>query len=218
MATFLEFTNLGTPSEWNPGSFLDFGNVGAPYMATFSLPGLTVGLLVWLFSTLVVPSVLSTVQPSPPPEQYHVASKVELSPSSPISSSSSSTLPRESLDFSNQVAKKTKKKKSYKQEANTAAIAFKKPSLAEPSKLTRKVKFPCMLCKGIHLLRDCLGIPKVIDAWSDGHLPLLLASGIHIGNTYSTSSGKTHKKQGTITNPCKLCEGHNPIHLCLYMD
>ena len=66
MATIPEFTNPGIPSEGNPSPFPGFGNVGAPYMATLSLPGLTVDLLVWLFSTSVVSTILSTVQLSPP--------------------------------------------------------------------------------------------------------------------------------------------------------
>ena len=61
MATFSEFTNQGIPLEGIPGHFPPFGNVGAPYMATLSLPGLTVGLPVWLFSTSVVPNVSTTV-------------------------------------------------------------------------------------------------------------------------------------------------------------
>ena len=109
MAMFPEFTNQEIPSEGNPGPFPTFGNVGAPYMATFSLPSLTIGLPVWLFSTSVVLSVHFSVQPSPPPEQHHVDSKVDLSPSSSVPSSSSSTSPGESLDSSNQVAKKKKK-------------------------------------------------------------------------------------------------------------
>ena len=44
MAMFPKFTNQGVPSEENPSPFPSFGNVGAPYMATLSLPGLTVGL------------------------------------------------------------------------------------------------------------------------------------------------------------------------------
>ena len=111
MATFLEFTNQGIPSEWNPGPFPPFGNVGAPYMATLSLPGLTVGLPVWLFSTSVVSSVLTAIPSTPPLEQCHVDLKVDLSPSSLVSSSSSSTSPSESLDSITQVAKKKKKKK-----------------------------------------------------------------------------------------------------------
>ena len=61
MATFPEFTNSGIPSEGNPSPFPTFGNVGAPYMETLSLPGLTFGFPVWLFLTSVVPSVLSTI-------------------------------------------------------------------------------------------------------------------------------------------------------------
>jgi len=67
-------------------------------MATLSLPGLTIGLTVWLFSTSLVPTVSTTSQLVPPPEQHHVDSKVDLSPSSPVSTSSSSTSPSESLD------------------------------------------------------------------------------------------------------------------------
>ena len=44
MAPFLESTSQGFPSDGNPGPFPSFGNVGAPYMAMLSLPGLTIGL------------------------------------------------------------------------------------------------------------------------------------------------------------------------------
>ena len=101
MANFPEFTNQGIPSDGNPCHFPPFCNVGALYMATLSLPGLTVGLLVWLFSTSTISSILPFVQPYPPPEKNHVAFKVDLSPSSPVSASSSSTSPDESLDSSN---------------------------------------------------------------------------------------------------------------------
>ena len=114
MATFPKSTSQGLSPNGNPSPFPSFGNVGAPYMATLSFPGLTIGLPVWLFSTSVVPSVMTPVPPSPPPEQHHVASKVDLSPSSPVSTSSSSTLPGKSLDSSNQVAKKKKKKTKKK--------------------------------------------------------------------------------------------------------
>ena len=85
MATFPEFSNQVIPSEGNPSPFPTFGNVGAPYMATLSLPGLTAGFPVWLFSTSMVSSILPSVQPSHPPEKHHVDSKVDLSPSSSIS-------------------------------------------------------------------------------------------------------------------------------------
>ena len=101
MATFSEITNQGIPSDGNPSPFPPFGNVGAPYMAMLSLLGLTVRLPVCLFSTSLVSNVPATIQSVPPPEQHHVDSKVDLSPSSPISSSSSSTLPSENLDSNN---------------------------------------------------------------------------------------------------------------------
>ena len=156
MANFLEFTNQGIPSDGNLGPFPPFGNVGAPYMATLSLPGLTVGFLVWLFSTSVVPNVSATVQSVPLLEQHHVDSKVDLSPSLPIFASSSSTFPGESIDLSNKVAKKkknkTKKKKSDKREVMAAATASKTSPLDEPPNPPWKFKFPFMLCTGDHLL------------------------------------------------------------------
>ena len=81
--------------------------------------------------------VFLPLQPSPPPEQHHVDSKVDLSTSSPVSLSSSSTSLGESLDSSNQVAKKkkkkTKKNKSNKREAKAAATASETIPLDKPS-------------------------------------------------------------------------------------
>ena len=114
MEAFPKFSNQGVPYEGSPSPFPTLGNIGAPYMATLSLPGLTVGFPVWLFSTFVVPSVPATIPFTPPPEQRHVYSKVDLSPSSPVYSSSSSTSPGGSLDSSTQVAKKKKKKTKKK--------------------------------------------------------------------------------------------------------
>jgi hypothetical protein len=101
METFLEFTSQGFPSDGNPGPFPSSGNVGTPYLAMLSLLGLTIGLPIWLFSISVVLSVPTSVHPSPSPEKHHVDSNVDLSPSSPISSHSSSTSPGESLKSSN---------------------------------------------------------------------------------------------------------------------
>ena len=66
MEMFPEFTNPGIPFEGKPGPFPAFGNVGAPYMATLSIPGLIVGFPMWLFSTFLVSSIPPSVQPSPP--------------------------------------------------------------------------------------------------------------------------------------------------------
>ena len=114
--------------------------------------------------------------------------------------------------------KKTKKKESDKGEASSAAIAPKKPSVDKPPNPPQKVKFPCMLCTGDHLLRDYPSIPTVLEVWSNSHPLLPLASGSQVGGTSSASAGKAPKKQGKITNPCKLCGGHHAIHLCPYMN
>lgn len=113
MASFPESTSQGNPSIGNPSSFHSFGNFGAPYMEMLSLPGLTIGLQVWLFSTLVVPSFQITFQlSSPPPEQHqpHVNPKVDPLPSSPRSF----FVPGESIDSSNQEANKKKKRTKKK--------------------------------------------------------------------------------------------------------
>ena len=72
---------------------------------------------------------------------------------------------------------KKKKKKSDKREAKSATIASKEYPLDKPSNPPWKFKFPCMLYIGDHLLRDCPGIPKVLEEWSNGRLSLSLASG-----------------------------------------
>jgi len=213
MATFPEFTNPGIPSDGNLVHFPPFGNVGTPYIETLSLPGLTVGFPVWLFSTSLVPNVSTTSQSVPPPEKHHVDSKVDLSPSSPVSMSSSSNFPGESLDSSNQVAKKknkkTKKKKSTKREVKSIA------QVGPPSAPPRKVKFPCRLCKDGHLLGDCPGIPRILEVWSRD---LARPSSSFEAHGDATPLAGNGKEKGKIRIPCILCEGNHPLHLCLLMD
>ena len=110
MATFPGFTNPGIPSDGNTGHFAPFGNVGAPYMATLSLPRLTIGLPIWLFLISVVSSVPTPTPPSPSFKSCHDDYKVDPLLSSPISSPSSSTSLGENLKSSNQEARKKKKK------------------------------------------------------------------------------------------------------------
>jgi hypothetical protein len=113
MASNPESTNGGTPSPGEPYTFPSFGNFGPPYIATLSLPGLTIGLPVWLFPTPVIsnPPNVSTAPntldvSTPPTHQPHV----EFSPSSPIKSPSlSPSSPSESSKASSQVDQKKKK-------------------------------------------------------------------------------------------------------------
>ena len=55
----MESTNQGVPLGGNPSPFSSWGDVGAPHMATLSLPGLTIGFPVWLFSTSVIQNTIT---------------------------------------------------------------------------------------------------------------------------------------------------------------
>jgi hypothetical protein len=92
--------------------FPSYGHIGPPYIATLSLPGLTIGLPIWLFSTLVISNATSASYVSTPPtHQPHV----DLSPSSLVRSPSLSPYsPSESSKASSQVDKKNKKWKEKK--------------------------------------------------------------------------------------------------------
>ena len=67
METTSESTDQGIHFDGNPSPFPPFRNIGAPYMATLSLPGLTIGLPVWLFSNSLVQNIAISLQSSTPP-------------------------------------------------------------------------------------------------------------------------------------------------------
>jgi len=67
MATNPESINQGIPFDGNPSPFPFLENIGAPYMATLSRLGFTIGLPVWLFSTSLVQNVMISPQSSTPP-------------------------------------------------------------------------------------------------------------------------------------------------------
>jgi hypothetical protein len=55
-------TNQGTPSQGDSCSFPFFGNIGVPLMATLYIPGLNVGLPVWLGTIPNFPNALGASQ------------------------------------------------------------------------------------------------------------------------------------------------------------
>jgi hypothetical protein len=117
MASVPEMTNEGTPVPGEPFSFPSYGNIGPPHIATLSLPGLTIGLPVWLFSTQVISNVVSASVVNTSPQEHQP--NVDPSPSSPVRPSSPSSLESspsvpsslssESSEASNLVNKKKKK-------------------------------------------------------------------------------------------------------------
>jgi hypothetical protein len=190
MASVPGMTNEGTLDPKEPFFFPSYGNIGPPHIATLSLPGLTIGLLVWLFSTQVIPNAVSDsfVSTSPQEHQPHV----DPSPSSPVRSYSPSPLARsysissssssKISEASNLMDKKKKKRKNKKKKnkqgstlPTTAGHVGKKQVTLNSSRsvddvkitqTTRKPKYPCRLCKGSHILKDCLGLSNFIKAWS----------------------------------------------------
>jgi hypothetical protein len=111
MASVPKMTNEGTPFLGEPFVFPSYGNVGPPYIASLSLLGLTIVLLVWLFSTPVISNVGASGVGTPPTHQPHV----KISPSSLISSPSIyPSSPSENSQASSQTDKKNKKQKEKK--------------------------------------------------------------------------------------------------------
>jgi hypothetical protein len=126
MVSVLEMTNEGTLAPGEPFVFPSYGNIGPPHIATLNLPGLTIGLPVWLFSTQVIPNVVSALVVSTSPQEHQP--HVDPSPSSLVISSSPSSLaryssissssPSEISKASNSMDKKKKKRKNMKKKIN----------------------------------------------------------------------------------------------------
>jgi hypothetical protein len=236
-------TNEGTSAPGEPFVFPSYGNIGPPHIATLSLPGLTIGLPVWLFSTQVIPNAVSAsvVSTSPQGHQPHV----DPSPYSPVRSSSLSSLARspsisssssrKSSEASNSVNKKKKKRKNKKKKIKQGSkppttvkhigkqpVTITRAGSVDDVKITQttcKPKYPCRLCKGSHLLKDCPGLPKFIEVWSTHpRQPMSLASKQHVDDPPSTSQDTVEKKKSRVKFLCMLCKGIHLTHLCPHMD
>ena len=146
----MESTNQGFPLGGNPSPFSSWGDVGAPQMATLSLPRLTIGLPVQLFSTSVLQNPVIPEQSNQQLDDTRVASQ-------PSTSSNSPSPPSSSLDKAdkakNQVTEKKKKQKEKKEKKK------KEPKLKQdnqasssenPHTAPSKPKSPCVICNGDH--------------------------------------------------------------------
>jgi hypothetical protein len=243
MASVPGMTNEGTSAPGEPFVFPSYGNIGPPHIATLSLPGLTIGLLVWLFSTQLIPNAVSAsvISTSPREHQPHV----DPSLSSPVRSSSPSSLARspsvpssslsESYEASNSVNKKKKKRKNKKKKIKqgskpptTVKHVGKQPVTVncvgsvddvKITQTTRKPKYPCRICKGSHLLKDFPGLSKVIEVWSTHpRQPMSSASEQHADDLPSTSHDTVEKKKSRVNFPCMLCKGSHLTHLFPHLD
>ena len=70
MEKYSRTTNQKAPSQGMSFVFPPYGNVGPLFMDTLSLPRLTIGLPIWLFSSLVIPSVLIVSYPNSPSQEH----------------------------------------------------------------------------------------------------------------------------------------------------
>ena len=140
----MESTNQGIPLGGNSSPFSSWGDIGSPYMATLSLPGITIGLPVWLFSTSVIQN---TVIPQQSNQQLDDTEVISSPSTSLISPSPSSSSLGETSDTKNQVAEKKKrkekkKKKPVKKGGNNESSS-ENPHIKSP-------RYPCLICKENH--------------------------------------------------------------------
>jgi hypothetical protein len=181
-----------------------------------------VGLPIWFFSTPVAPNALVVSQAIYPSQEHQPL--VDHFPSSPIMSSYvSSSLHGEILDASNQEAKKKKKiknnKKKNKQGGNQPAIVESVDNVYKTINIGHKPKFPCSICKGIHLLNHFPSIPNILEVWSMGsQQPMSPTSTSHAGDIPTTNDHKVGGKSGKARIPCLLCEEMYLTYLFPYMD
>jgi hypothetical protein len=201
MASVPGMTYEGTYSPEETFVFPSYRNIGSPHITTLSLPGLTIGLLVWFFSTQVIPNAVSVSVLRTPPQEHQP--HVDPSPSSPSSLARSSFVSSSSLsenyEASNPVDKKNKKKKSKQGSKlpTTVGRVGKKPIIVDHvgsvddvkiTQTTHKPRYPCRICKGIHLLKDFPGLSMVTEAWSTHPFqPVLSASEQHVDDPPLTS-------------------------------
>jgi len=88
-----------------------------------------------------------------------------------------------------------------------------------PTKTTRKPKYPRKICKGDHLLRDFPGLTKVLEVRSTGtHNPVSSTSGHHVGDNPSNSENKVRSNKGRVNIHYMLCRDMHRTHLCPRMD
>jgi hypothetical protein len=243
MASVPRMTNEGTPAPGEPFVFPSYENIGPPHITTLSLPGLTIGLPIWLFSTQVIPNAVNASFTRTSPQEYQP--HVDPSPSSPVRSSSPSLLAMspsvsssssgESFEASNSMNKKKKKRKIKKNKYKRASkapttvkhvgkqpVTVSRAGSVDDVKITqttRKPKYPCRLCKGSHVLKDCPGLYKVIEAWSTHpRQPMSLASEKHADDFQSTSRDTVEKNKSRAKFPCMLCKGSHLTRIFPHME
>ena len=109
-------------------------------------------------------------------------------------------------------SKKKKDKKEKKQQLSTLNGAHFK-------RTPRKPKFPCKLCKGDHLLKECPGLSHVQEEWSKRSKPSVSStSDHHVDDTPSTSDPLVKGHKGKVLYHCLIFKAMHRTFLCQSMD
>jgi hypothetical protein len=115
MAKVLDDTNQGNPSQGDSCAFPFLENVGVPLMATLYIPGLNVGLPVWLGTIPNVLNALGASQLRTLCHGHHVDVPLSAKTSPPPSLASG-----ESIVTSNRKSKRSRKRKNRKKKSPTS--------------------------------------------------------------------------------------------------
>jgi hypothetical protein len=221
-------TNQGTPSQGDSCVFPFFGNVGVPLMATLYIPGLNVGLLVWLGTIPNVPNSLDTSQLS---TLFHghpidVSSSTKYSPPPSLASG-------ESTVTSNQKSKRNRTRKNRKNKSPTSASHVGDRSTTSTSHVEYQHLASTSYAGGKHQ-------PSTSHAGGNFSITTShtanssVASASHVINPSPTSASHVGDMKPTTASqvggidyvekprwigrkskfPCKICKGDHLTHLC----
>ena len=106
----------------------------------------------------------------------------------------------------------------------TASLDGSTNSIENPIKIGHKIKFPCDLCKGDHLIHISLGILEVLKVWSSSQgssslnpsivsqQPMSPTSGNHVEDKPSTNENEVQGNKEKVKFPCILFMGYHFTH------
>jgi hypothetical protein len=228
MAKFPDDTNQGTPSQGDSCAFHFLGNVGVPLMPTLYIPGLNVGLLVWLGT---IPNVTNSLDASRLINLIHghpiyVSSSTNSSPPpSPSSGESTVTSNRKSKQNRKRKNRKTKSPTSVSHVGDRSKIStshIEDQHLASTSYAGGKNAPSASHAGGKHPVpashtgnRSVASVSHVIDPSPTSAIhvgDVQPATAIHAGGIDSIDKLRWIGCKPKF--PCKLCKGDHLTHLC----
>jgi hypothetical protein len=228
MAKVPDDTNQGTPSQGDSCAFPFFGNVGVPLMATLYIPGLNVGLPVWLGTIPNVPNALDASQLSTLCHGHPVDVSSSAKSSPPPSPASG-----ESTVTSNRKSKRNRKRKNRKKKSPTSASHVGDRSTTSASHVEDQHPASASYAGGTHPpSASHAGGKSPVTASHTGNRSVASASHVidpsltsasHVGDVQPTTAShaggiNSVEKPRRIGRkpkfPCKLCKGDHLTHLC----